>query len=278
MTISDASSAATVTRSYNAHSFNFDSDDSSPNHANANSGNTGGTANILALWNGDIAVQKNNNFIEILPAGIQVVSGTGRYSRLSRRDQGDNTTELLEVIDGNIRVESRVSVAGATSYDTEDNTAIDADGHILPITNNTWSLGLTGERWKDTWTEQLNGTPIGPIQLIAGCYFTVNSSGNVSSPYSDFNVASITRNSTGVFTLVLDSTDGFTLSSALGFADGYGRNSSANAGPGTTPGDSEFTFNSGVKVNGNSIQINTKDNNNDADRDPARVSFVLFGK
>ncbi|MGY8868038.1 MAG: Hint domain-containing protein, partial [Methylophagaceae bacterium] len=93
--------SSTVTTTYTAHSYRWDSNHSADD-AYSNSGNTSST-----LWRPTVAIQKNNNFVEIIPAGIQVVSGTGRYSRLSRRDQNSSDVELLEVIDGSVKIQSR---------------------------------------------------------------------------------------------------------------------------------------------------------------------------
>jgi len=270
------SSSATQTTTYNSFNFYFDSD-SSAQTGHVNSGNK----TSAFPWNTTINIQKNNNFIEILPAGIQVVSGTGRFVRINRKDQNDDDVELLEVIDGAVKIESRNAVSSGTSFD--DKLAIEADGNIMPMTTananpstSGWDLGGTSNYWKSIYTRELNGVPIGTMQLVAACYFNVSTSGGVLGPYNTHNVSGVTRSQKGRFTVSLTYTDGFTLSSGLGFAAGYGRNGATDAGPGTNIGDNEFTFNVGVKVKSTNVEINVKDNNNDSDRDPKEVYFVLF--
>lgn len=259
----------------NAFNTTFDSDNSG-----ANVYLNGGYTPMYQL-NTTLGIQRNNNFIEVIPAGIQVVSGTGRYSRINRRDQDDNTPELIEVVDGSIKIESRNEVSQGTSFN--DKLAIYADGDIMPITTaNTnpsttgWQIGGSSNYWREGWFRELNGTPIGTMQLVAACYFGVSTSGTIEGPYNTHNVSGVTRSQKGRFTVSITDTTGFSLSSALGFANGYGRNGATDNGPGTNIGDAEFTFNNGVKVKSTNVEINVKDNNNDSDRDPNIVYFVLF--
>ena len=239
-----------------------------------NGGYTGG------YFNQTISVQQENNFIEIIPAGIQVVSNTGRYVRIARKEISESGDGLLEVSDGSIEIDSEGNVG---SLATLGRTAISARGDIKPKdTANTnpstsgWDLGGTSNYWKSIYTRELNGVPIGTMQLVAACYFNVSTSGGVLGPYNTHNVSGVSRTSKGEFTVSLTYTDGFSLSSALGFAAGYGRNGATDNGPGTNMGDAEFTFNVGVKVKSTNVEINVKDNNNDSDRDPYEVYFVLF--
>ena len=125
-------------------------------------------------------------------------------------------------------------------------------------------------RFAEVWTDDLNGIPI-QHQLIAACYFTVGNTGTVSVSNFATNIASVTRQSAGEFTINLTNTLG--TSAALGFATGYGRTNDSNS---QNLGDDEFTFNCGVKVVNGSVYINTKDNNEDTDTDAYRVYFVLF--
>jgi len=272
--IGTSSSSTFYSNVNSAFNTTFDSDNSG-----ANIYLNGGYS--MYQFNTELGIQRNNNFIEVIPAGIQVVSGTGRYSRINRRDQDDNTPELIEVVDGSIKVESRSEVSQGTSFN--DKLAIYADGDIMPITTaNTnpsttgWQIGGSANYWREGWFRELNGTPIGTMQLVAACYFGVSTTGTIQGPYNAHNVSGVTRAQKGRFTVSITNTTGFDLSAALGFANGYGRNGATDNGPGTNIGDAEFTFNNAVKVKSTNVEINVKDNNNDADRDPRYVYFVLF--
>ena len=266
-------SSATITKDYDSFNFYF--------HSN-NSGQTGylnsGNAYSNTPFNTQINIQKNNNFIEIIPAGIQVVSGTGRFVRINRRDQNSNDVELLEVIDGAVKIESRAEVSNGTS--TNDKMALSIAGNILPTptaaasdTTSGWNLGGSSNYWREAWTRELNGTPIGTLQLVAGCYFGVSNSGTILGPYNSHNVASVTRANAGEYTVTLTSTTGFTLGSGMAFASTYGR---TNDTPSETMGDNEFASNIGVKVKSANVEINTKDNDTNTDKDIKYAYFVLF--
>jgi hypothetical protein len=89
------------------------------------------------------------------------------------------------------------------------------------------------------------------------------------------NIASITRNSEGVYTVTLDNTSTFTLSTSIASVTGYGQ---AGDNPSQNAGDNEFTRNWGVKVNGSNIEINSKDNNRDDDADFEVCYLMIFGR
>ena len=264
------SSSATTTTSYSSFNFYFDSD---------NSGQTGhvnsGVKSSSFPWNTTMNIQKNNNFVEILPAGIQVVSGTGRFVRINRRDQDDPDVELLEVIDGAVKIQSRNSVSAGTSFD--DKLAIEADGNIMPISNTTWDIGASNKYWENGYFVKLNGGYFDTSirHMVAGGVFT-QTSNDVNPTIADsFNIASITRGSEGVYTISLSNTSTFTLEDSYGFVMGYGRQGDT---PSQTAGDNEFTQNWGIKVKTSNIEINCKDNNDDNDRDLYKAYFVLFSR
>jgi hypothetical protein len=248
-------------------------------------GTSYGSNDPFGYFNQTISVQQENNFIEIIPAGIQVVSNTGRYVRIARKEINESGDGLLEVSDGSIEIDSEGNVG---SLATTGRTAISARGDIIPKDSadtdystsgdGGWDLGSTVKYWNNLYTRQLNGTPIGSTQLVAACYFYLNTSGTIQGPYSAFNVSGVSKSGVGMFTVSLTHSDGFSLSGALGFASGYGRNNSSHAGPGTNLGDGEFSFNVGVKVKSTNVEINTKDNNGDTNRDPSHVYFVLFAQ
>lgn len=264
------SSSATTTTTYSSFNFYFDSD---------NAGQTGhvnsGVKSSSYPWNTTMNIQKNNNFIEILPAGIQVVSGTGRFVRINRRDQDDNNVELLEVIDGAVKIDSRAGVSGGTSFD--DKLAIEADGNIMPISTATWDIGASNKYWENGYFVNLNGayfnTDIRTLQAAAK--FTQFSDNATPSISVDMNIASITRNGEGIYTVTLDNTTPFTLSTSIASVTGYGR---AGDTPSQTFGDNEFTCNWGVKVKSANIEINSKDNNGDGDADFEVCYLMIFGR
>ena len=264
------SSSATQTVTYSSFNFYFDSD----NSGQTGHVNNGGKTNNFP-WNKTMNIQKNNNFIEILPAGIQVVSGTGRFVRINRRDQDDAAVELLEVIDGAVKIESRNSVSAGTNFD--DKLAIEADGNIMPISNTTWDIGGTSNYWENGYFVHLNGGYFDTNirHMVAGGVFTQAT--NDADPTIDdsFNIASITRGSEGVYTINLSNTSTFTLEESYGFVTGYGRQGDT---PSETAGDDEFTGNWGIKVKSANIEINFKDNNTDGNRDLYKAYFVLFSR
>jgi hypothetical protein len=251
-------SSPTVTTTYTAHSYRYDSDDDNDD-AYSNTGYTSST-----LWRPTVAIQKNNNFVEIIPAGIQVVSGTGRYSRLSRRDQNSSDVELLEVIDGSVKIQSRNSVSSGTS--AGDKVGIEVDGDIVPETNTTWDIGKSSKYWENGYFVNLNGGYFDSNirTMVAGGKFIQYTNNSNPSTSNTFNIASITRVSEGAYAVTLSNTTTFSMSNAYAVVGGYGRsgdNDSQNSG------DNEFTCNWGVKVSSTNILINSKDNNGDTDFD-----------
>jgi hypothetical protein len=89
------------------------------------------------------------------------------------------------------------------------------------------------------------------------------------------NIASITRNSEGVYTVTFDNTSTFTLLNSIPSITGYGR---SGDDPSQNPGDDEFTVNWGVKISSTNIEINSKDNNDDGDRDFEVCYIMIFGR
>ena len=263
--------SATVTTTYIAHSYRWDSNDSNDN-AYSNSGNTSST-----LWRPTVAIQKNNNFVEIIPAGIQVVSGTGRYSRLSRRDQNSNDVELLEVIDGSVKIQSRNSVSSGTSFD--DKLAIEADGNIMPETTDLWDLGSTSynKYWRNLYVNKINSAPINVSMrtMVAGGVFTQSTNNSSPSVSNAFNISSVTRTAEGVYTVNLSNTTNFTVSTGYVIAQGYGVSGDT---PSRTPGDTEFVITWGTKVDGSTINISSGDNDTNNRRDFYKCYFTFWSR
>ena len=235
------------------------------------------SANTMTQLNTTHGIQKNNNFLEIIPAGIQVVSGTGRYVRLNRRDQNDTNVELIEMVDGAMDIESRNSVNSANNS-TNDKLGIRSAGNILPGTG-TWDMGGTSNYWENGYFVHLNGAYFNTNtqNMMAAAKFTQFTNNAAPSISVDMNIASITRDGEGIYTVSLDSvaTSNYTLSSAIASVTGYGR---AGDDPSQNYGDNEFTCNWGVKVKASNIEINSKDNNSDGDADFEVCYLMLFSR
>ena len=262
-------SSPTVTTTYTAHSYRYDSDDDNDD-AYSNTGYTSST-----LWRPTVAIQKNNNFVEIIPAGIQVVSGTGRYSRLSRRDQTSSDVELLEVIDGSVKIQSRNSVSSGTST-----IGIEVDGDIVPETNTTWDIGKSNKYWENGYFVNLNGAYFDSNirTMVAGGVFTGHSTTNDPSSFSvydSFNISSCTRTAEGVFTISIANTSTFNIGDSYVYAQGYGVSGDSNS---QNPGDSEFVITWGTKVNGSTVQISSGDNDTNNRRDFYKCYFTLWSR
>ena len=219
-----------------------------------------------------ISITKSNNFVELKPGGVQVVSSDQVYVKARRKDNLTNTTAadatIFEVIGGTSEFK-----AAAQPY----TKAIVSEGHIVPK-NGTgpWDLGSTsGEYWENGYFVKLNGGYFDTNirHMVAGCQIEISTS-NVPTPTNDFNISGVTRNSTGVYTVSFSNTSTFTLEDSYAMVQGYGRsdNASSNAG------DNAFTQNWGTKVKASNVEINSKDNDSNTDTDPYRIYFTLFGR
>ncbi len=258
------SSSATVTVSYDAHNFTFDSDSSSQiGYLNSGYSFTYGTINV----------QKNNNFIEILPAGIQVVSGTGRFTRLHRRNQDSVVPELLEVIDGSVKIESRNSVDPADS----STLGLTVDGDLMPTTTAKWDFGSSTKYWENGYFVNLNGGYFDTSirQMVAGGVFTGSTNGQSPGVSNSFNISSVTRTAEGVYTVTLSNTTPFTAGYGYVIAQGYGVSGDS---PSQTPGDNEFVITWGTKVNGTVINISSGDNDTNSRRDFYKCYFTFWSR
>ena len=253
-----------------AFSTTFDSDDSG-DHMYLNGGYS------MSQLKGTLGIQRNNNFLEIIPAGIQVVSGTGRYLRLNRRDQNDTDPELIEVVDGSMEILSRNAVdTGNTSFN--DKLALQARGNLMPGTG-TWDIGGTSNYWQNGYFVYLNGAYFNTNtrNMMAAAKFTQFTNNSSPSISVDMNIASITRDAEGKYTVTLDSvaTTNYSLTNAIASVTGYGR---SGDDPSQNYGDAEFTCNWGVKVKASNIEINSKDNNDDDNRDFEVCYLMLFSR
>jgi hypothetical protein len=266
-------SQATSTVSFDAFDTTFHSNDSTDD-LYANVGNSSSN-----LWRPQVQIQKNNNFVEIIPAGIQVVSGTGRYSRLSRRDQGSSDIELLEVIDGSVKIQSRKSVSEPTSNATDDKIGLEIDGNIIPENKNNaeWDIGSTSKYWENGYFVHLNGGYFSSTirHMVAGGVFTGGTNNSSPSVGSAFNISSVTRTAEGVYTVNLSNTTNFSVSTGYVIAQGYGASGDT---PSRTPGDNEFVITWGTKVDGSTINISSGDNDTNSRRDFYKCYFTFWSR
>jgi len=91
----------------------------------------------------------------------------------------------------------------------------------------------------------------------------------------DMNIASITRNAEGKYTVTFDNTSNFTLSTAIASVTGYGRSGDDDS---QDFGDGEFTCNWGVKVKTSNVEINSKDNDTNGNADFEVCYLMIFGR
>ena len=115
------------------------------------------TSGIDTYFGGSLDTSVNTsysaNFIELTAAGIQVVSNDDRFVRLSRRALTDTSRDLFTVSDGTAFFAARTP----TGVGTDDGTAIEVDGDIIPQTNSQNDLGRSSQRWDDIHTNNING-------------------------------------------------------------------------------------------------------------------------
>ena len=135
------------TRTYHKFDSNFKHNNSSTGDVYFNGGYQS------SVWGSTITIEKENNFIELNPAGLQVVSSADRFVQISRKVAGESTDGLLTVSDGSAIFKSLGNSDGANSAAQK---AIETEGNITPITDNFWDLGMSAKRWDDIFAT--NGT------------------------------------------------------------------------------------------------------------------------
>ena len=135
---------------------------------------------------GNISIEKTNNFVEIQPGGVQVVTTDSQFIRMRRKDSATISTAADAEL---------FRVQGGTSYFTgvanPFTTAISVDGHIRTFNdtgNGPWELG--GPNTNSTTNfSKLNGMDItsmgvslagGPVTTTSTSY-TNTSTGNFDS-------------------------------------------------------------------------------------------------
>ena len=144
--------------------------------------NGDGTNNPL-----DIKLEKSNNFVEIQPGGLQVVTTDSQFIRMRRKDSATISTAADAEL---------FRVQGGTSYFTgvasPFETAISVDGHIRPFNdtgNGPWELGGPYTTSTTNNFSKLNGMDIsgmtvslagGPV-TSTGTTYQNTSTGNYDS-------------------------------------------------------------------------------------------------
>ena len=173
------SANGTVSYTYGSVSTNFG--------MNANSNNAyfayttaGPYGNNGHAW----SLASDNNFIEIQPAGIQVVSDSNRYVRMAKEAAASAVQTLLELKDGQMSIFSRDSTA--TSIQEAGGTGLWIDGHINAGTDSTWDIGSTSKRFANLWIDNLNGSVLSALLESSGWTGTGTSYQNPSTTRDNY--------------------------------------------------------------------------------------------
>ena len=103
-----------------------------------------------------VLLSSNTNFVEIQPAGIQIVSDSDRFVKVPLLAASSaNTDPILQASDGIALFQSRKAVSALSSTDETDRAAISSAGDINSFPSNTYTLGNSTFKWKE-----LNGVDI----------------------------------------------------------------------------------------------------------------------
>ena len=221
-----------------------------------------------------VTVEKQNNYVEVQPGGIQVVTSEDVYIQMRRKDSITNTTAA----DANIFS----VVSGSSTFKAASNpytTAIQSDGHIVPLQDEKWDLGSSTYNWRNVLTQQINDANVSDFadRLVgAMCSFAGrNTNGSVSITNPQFNIASISRNNDGggqYYRVTFDDAP----SQSIPFVMSYGRLDVANS---DDVANNEFVMAMGAKpVNTLAyVDINFKDNDTNTDVDPRKAYLIMVG-
>jgi hypothetical protein len=231
-----------------------------------------------------VVVEKQNNYVEIQPGGINLVTSEDVYAQIRRRDSltltgGYEETALMSVISG-----STILKAPGTNPDNQYGASIHSEGSIIPESADKWTLGQSALRWHDVHTEAINGInaydwgarTVGAVVKFRGR----NDLGTISTYSPKFNVASVTKTADAAgegegqyYRVTFDDA----MSNGCPFVASYGRQSGDTASQNVT--DAEFTNNMGVKpVNTMAyVDIGFRDNDTNTLRDPYEAYFMVLG-
>jgi hypothetical protein len=226
-----------------------------------------------------VVVEKQNNYVEIQPGGINLVTSEDVYAQIRRRDSltltgGYEETALLSVISG-----STILKAPGSNPDNQYGASIHSEGSIIPESADKWTLGQSGLKWHDVHTQAINGINAydwGARTVGAICGFSGrNSNGSVSATSPKFNIASISRNDDGggqYYRITFSDAP----SNAIPFVMSHGRLGSTDS---DDVANNEFTMNMGAKpVNTLAyVDVNFKDNDTNTDVDPVKAYVIMVG-
>ena len=117
---------------------------------------------------------------------ITISSGDGRLDLKDNNSTGGATQNYVRGLDSNNAQKWYVGQAGSSNNNlyllNEDSASIvfgtsgvarsfiDANGHLLPNTNNTYDLGGTNERWRNVYTNDLNLSNEGGANDVDGTW------------------------------------------------------------------------------------------------------------
>jgi hypothetical protein len=135
----------TLTYSYHTDTNTFKTNTATANYT-ARFYSNGGYS--YGAWDSSISLEVENNFVEIRPAGIQVVSNNDRFVRIARRELTDTNPDLFTVSDGTAYFYARGGSFPA---------AIVSDGDINPYSDSNHDLGSNSVRWANLYTDNING-------------------------------------------------------------------------------------------------------------------------
>ena len=111
------------------------------------------------LNNDDPVVERQNNFVEIQPGGVQVVTSQDIFVKARRRNNLAPSSADDAFVFFAKGGTSDFSSLGANPY----LTAITVDGDVIPYNDSgmgPWDLGSTVSRWDNVWTNKLNDKTI----------------------------------------------------------------------------------------------------------------------
>jgi hypothetical protein len=176
------SALGVVTTTTNSTTANFGIADSGNNvviSIPAGSGLYGQTTQTVLL-------SSNTNFVEIQPAGIQIVSDSDRFVKIPLlAANSGNTDPIIQANDGIALFKSRKAVSELSSTNETDRTAISSAGDINSFPSNTYTLGNSTYKWKELNGLDISGLAVtldsGPVTSNTGMTLSNNSTSDFES-------------------------------------------------------------------------------------------------
>ena len=155
------SALGVITTTTNSTTANFGITDSGNNVVISIPG-AQGSGTLYGQTTQTVLLSSNTNFVEIQPAGMQIVSDSSRFVTIPLLSAGSsNTSPLFKANDGIALFSSRKAVSATSSTDSTDRASIASAGDINPIVNNTYTLGTSTFKWKE-----LNGVDISGLGVL----------------------------------------------------------------------------------------------------------------